>query len=71
MVKKYQGEKPESIKNLVMHVTYLQERVMFHENISKSSSAEHQLQYFVRNWTARITIVVKMKKQRIFFFNVL
>lgn len=40
MVKKYQGEKPESIKNLVMHVTYLQERVMFHENISKSSSAE-------------------------------
>ena len=23
-----------------MHVTYLQERVMFHENISKSSSAE-------------------------------
>ena len=40
MVKKYLGEKPESIKNLVMHVTYLQERVMFHENISKSSSAE-------------------------------
>ena len=40
MVKKYQGEKPESIKNLVMHVTYLQECVMFHENISKSSSAE-------------------------------
>ena len=40
MVKKYQGEKPESIKNLVMHVTYLQERVMFHENISKSSSGE-------------------------------
>lgn len=40
MVKKYQGEKPESIKNLAMHVTYLQERVMFHENISKSSSAE-------------------------------
>ena len=40
MVKTYQGEKPESIKNLVMHVTYLQERVMFHENISKSSSAE-------------------------------
>ena len=40
MVKKYQGEKPESIKNLVMHVTYLQERVMFHENILKSSSRE-------------------------------
>ena len=40
MVKKYQGEKPESIKNLVMHVTYLQERVMFHENISQSSSRE-------------------------------
>lgn len=40
MVKKYQGEKPESIKNLVMHVTYLQERVMFHEDISKSSSGE-------------------------------
>ena len=40
MVKKYQGEKPESIKNLVMHVTYLQEHVMFHENISKSSSGE-------------------------------
>ena len=43
MVKKYQGEKPESIKNLVMHVTYLQERVMFHENISKSSSGEFLL----------------------------
>lgn len=43
MVKKYQGEKPESIKNLVIHVTYLQERVMFHENISKSSSGELSL----------------------------
>lgn len=40
MVKKYQEEKTESIKNLVMHVTYLQERVMFHENISQSSSRE-------------------------------
>ena len=40
MVKTYQGERPESIKNLVMHVTYLQERVMFHEIILKSSSGE-------------------------------